>query len=127
MGQEPSGSHSLGDKDMSSVTFDWIETLEGETQTVEITYAIDTDLTSGERMVMYYLDGSGYPGSPPSAEITGARGIAITVYREASPYRDVVVSPKMAEALGEALLRRTKRQNDWESLEQAAFEAANSQ
>jgi hypothetical protein len=35
----------------------------------ELTY----DITPGEPMVMYYPDGSGYPGSPPTAELTSVR------------------------------------------------------
>lgn len=33
--------------------------------TVEIKYSVDP----GEKMVRYYPDGSGYPGSPPSIEL----------------------------------------------------------
>ena len=34
---------------------------------------ITWELTPGERMVMYYPDGSGYPGSPPEAEAVAVR------------------------------------------------------
>ena len=36
---------------------------------IEIKY----DAWAGEKMVRYDRDGSGYPGSPPGCEITGAR------------------------------------------------------
>lgn len=35
---------------------------------VEVLY----EFTPGERMVMYYPDGSGYPGSPPEVEFVSA-------------------------------------------------------
>lgn len=47
---------------------------------------IDIDVQPGESMVMYYVDGSGYPGSPPSAEITDFR--VITVYWESDDTND---------------------------------------
>jgi len=34
---------------------------------------VEFDATPGEPMVRYYPDGSGYPGSPPNAELTGVR------------------------------------------------------
>lgn len=36
------------------------------------------DVTPGEPMVRYYPDGSGYPGSDPSAELTDLRVTRIT-------------------------------------------------
>jgi hypothetical protein len=32
---------------------------------------VEVLLDAGERTVLYYSDGSGYPGSPPSAEVVG--------------------------------------------------------
>ena len=34
---------------------------------------VEYDAWAGEKMVRYDRDGSGYPGSPPGCEITGAR------------------------------------------------------
>ena len=34
----------------------------------------------GERMVMYYSDGSGYPGSPPAAAIHEVRAGDVDIY-----------------------------------------------
>ena len=45
---------------------------------VEIKYGY----TPGERMVMYYPDGSGYPGSPPDVEFIGANVMRWDVGRD---------------------------------------------
>ena len=38
---------------------------------IYVTVDIDYKVWQGEKMVMYYADGSGYPGSPPELEILG--------------------------------------------------------
>jgi hypothetical protein len=42
-----------------------------EIEVYGISMGVDYYYDKGEEMVMYYPDGSGYPGSPPSVEIEG--------------------------------------------------------
>jgi hypothetical protein len=42
-----------------------------EIEVYGINMAVDYYYDKGEPMVMYYPDGSGHPGSPPSVEIEG--------------------------------------------------------
>jgi hypothetical protein len=49
---------------------DW-ELLIGDSQELAIRGTVHWKVTPGEPMVMYYPDGSGYPGSPPECEFWG--------------------------------------------------------
>jgi hypothetical protein len=50
---------------------DW-ELLVGDDQELAIRGTVHYAITPGEKMVRYYPDGSGYPGSPPEIEFWGA-------------------------------------------------------
>jgi hypothetical protein len=44
----------------------WMQT---ELEIYGVNIVVDYDYNAGEDMVMYYPDGSGHPGEPPSVEI----------------------------------------------------------
>jgi len=46
-----------------------MNSFEKEIEIHGVTVSVDYDYNPGEPMVMYYKDGSGHPGEPPSAEI----------------------------------------------------------
>ena len=46
----------------------------------DIKLSVDYDYNPGEGMVMYYADGSGHPGEPPSAEIQAVYAGDIDIY-----------------------------------------------
>ena len=90
----------------------------GKTMGVCLTFLCTWDITPGEPMVMYYPDGSGYPGSGPSLEL---------------------VSLQVTDASGETWeFRRTERLGwflwldkvvlnwpDWQAIEDEAYEQLN--
>jgi len=51
---------------------------------------VEFDYQPGEPMVMYYLDGSGYPGSPATAELIG---VCVTDWTVADDERERDQSP----------------------------------
>ena len=55
----------------------WLNT---ELQIHGVNVSIDYDYDPGERMVMYYSDGSGHPGEPPSAEINAVYAGDVDIY-----------------------------------------------
>ena len=55
----------------------WLNT---ELQIHDVNVSVDYDYDPGERMVMYYSDGSGHPGSPPSAEINAVYAGDVDIY-----------------------------------------------
>lgn len=46
----------------------------------DVNISVDYDYDPGEDMVMYYPDGSGHPGSPPSVEINAIYAGEIDIY-----------------------------------------------
>jgi len=61
---------------MRVTTMETIEEL-GRKKESGLEVEIEWNLTEGEPMVRYYPDGSGYPGSPPEAEIQNVRVTAL--------------------------------------------------
>ena len=55
-----------------------MESVEIEIHNVKL--SVDYDYNPGEGMVMYYADGSGHPGEPPSAEIQAAYAGDVDIY-----------------------------------------------
>lgn len=55
-----------------------MESVEIEIHNVKL--SVDYDYNPGEGMVMYYADGSGHPGEPPSAEIQAVYAGDVDIY-----------------------------------------------
>ena len=51
-----------------------------ELQIHDVNVSVDYDYDPGEAMVMYYSDGSGHPGSSPSAEINAVYAGDVDIY-----------------------------------------------
>ena len=47
---------------------------------IDIDFTVAYDHCKGERRVMYDRDGGGYPGSPPTIDVTGVTVTAITTH-----------------------------------------------
>lgn len=88
---------------------------EHETDVDTATYTIAYRITPGEPMVMYYPDGSGYPGSPDECEILSVR-IHEHLYPE---WLDILNSSFLQTIDADEKLR--------ERIEQACFEDANAE
>jgi hypothetical protein len=71
---------------MSSFTFVFDEE-DGENpwgvESVQCEVEIEYDFSPGEKMVRYYPNGDGYPGSPPSVDLTDFNLISVSSPNEA--------------------------------------------
>jgi len=57
-----------------------MNSFENEVQINDVPLFVEYYYDRGEDMVMYYPDGSGYPGSPPSAEIQAVYAGDVDIY-----------------------------------------------
>ena len=104
------------------LTFEFTEELESERGIATLDYDVLGSVEEGEPCAIY-SDGSGYPGSPPCAEVYEAVCTAVHFQREGESTKRLLLSEAKAKALGEALLRRAKKQPLlMEQLEDACFE-----
>ena len=57
-----------------------MNSFENEVKVRDINLNVEYYYDPGERMVMYYPDGSGHPGSPPSVEIQAVYAGDVDIY-----------------------------------------------
>ena len=57
-----------------------MNSFENDVQINDVKLSIEYYYDRGEAMVMYYPDGSGHPGSPPSAEIQAVYAGDVDIY-----------------------------------------------
>lgn len=88
-------------------------------------FSIDYDITPGERMVMYYPDGSGYPGSPTEVELIGFRCDKIDDSKPsnfnatlaAKWFKNYVESNEtLRESIYESILDQPEPEQDWDDI-----------
>lgn len=80
--------------------------------------AIYYKATPGERRVDYYPDGSGYPGSPPDAELVGVRVTRWDVGNERRPRDKSAVWPFLDR------IAEDRIQSDWDNYRAACLRDA---
>ena len=77
---------------------------------VEVDFEVEYDVDTGEKMIRYTRNGDGYPGSPPSAEITNIKDIEEQLGRELT---DAEVESIEEAALEEAGERAISGRDDY--------------
>ena len=58
-----------------------MNSFENEVKVQDINFNVEYYYDPGERMVMYYSDGSGHPGEPPSVEIQAVYAGEVDIYK----------------------------------------------
>lgn len=93
-----------GPEAVGPLNWDIVRTLEADEVPIGddllyVKFEVGANIYSGEKKVMYYKDGSGYPGSPPSIEWE------ILDIKEVLGEKEIPLTPEVKEAAKDALER----------------------
>tara|TARA_B100000749_G_C18450038_1_gene475945 strand:+ start:17565 stop:17912 length:348 start_codon:yes stop_codon:yes gene_type:complete len=92
----------------------------GRAGQIWVDFTLHFDAHPGEKMVMYYRDGSGYPGSPPTIELTE---VEVTAMGREDDTEIRPGHPEWFELLDRIV--RTAVQDEWDSYLEDCVEQMN--